>query len=172
MITQSDFTTIVNDTKSYVLGAILKTLPEEYSHAIDDIVQETYIRAFNSLSKNKFRYDSKLSTWLFTIARNETLRMIDKLNREEKKKRKFKENNEKKFSKSFENNIIKENKEIYYNYIEKLPDFQKQIVNLYLEGYKLKDISKMMALPIGTVKSRLNRSKELLKNMLKEDDSE
>lgn len=45
----------------------------------DDIVQNTFIRAWNGLEN--FRGESKLSTWLYRIAYHETLAFIKKNNR-------------------------------------------------------------------------------------------
>ncbi len=42
----------------------------------EDVVQETFIKAFNNL--NKFEGRSKVSTWLYRIATNEALMMIRK----------------------------------------------------------------------------------------------
>ncbi len=84
------FTSIVEQTKGIVLSAIKKYLFERYYHAIDDVVQETYLRAYKSLMNNKFQGRSKTGTWLYIIAKNESLRMNHKLQREEKKKEKIK----------------------------------------------------------------------------------
>lgn len=172
MISEKDFTSIVADTKKYVLGAIAKKLPDEYAHSIDDIVQETYIRAFRSLENNKFREESKLSTWLYRIAVNETLRMIDKLNREEKKKRKLKKHQQKQFEKEiFENREIDKKTKLLET-IELLPDYQAGIVRLYLEGYKIKEIADKYNLPTGTVKSRISRAKLVLNKIIKGEENE
>ena len=48
-------------------------------------MQETYLRAYKALVNGKFREEAKLSTWLYTIARNEVYRMNEKLLREERK---------------------------------------------------------------------------------------
>lgn len=83
MMTESEFAEIVNSTRNTVLSAIEKNLAERFYYAIDDVAQETYFRAYKALKKNQFRQESKLSTWLYTIARNESLRMNDKLRKEE-----------------------------------------------------------------------------------------
>lgn len=42
----------------------------------DDLVQETFIKAWSNI--DKFRGDSKISTWLYRIAINETLTFLRK----------------------------------------------------------------------------------------------
>ncbi len=50
-----------------------------------------------------------------------------------------------------------ERKQLIRAGVEKLPDFLKQVVILaYYQGLKYKDIADIMAIPVGTVKSRLH----------------
>jgi RNA polymerase sigma-70 factor (ECF subfamily) len=50
-----------------------------------------------------------------------------------------------------------EHKQLIRSSVEKLPDFLKQVVILaYYQGLKYKDIADVMAIPVGTVKSRLH----------------
>lgn len=50
-----------------------------------------------------------------------------------------------------------ERKQLIRASVEKLPDFLKQVVILaYYQGLKYKDIADIMAIPVGTVKSRLH----------------
>jgi RNA polymerase sigma-70 factor (ECF subfamily) len=60
-MTNSDFTEIVNSTKSIVLSAIEKNLAERFFHSIDDVVQETYLRAYKALVKLMTLHISKIS---------------------------------------------------------------------------------------------------------------
>lgn len=54
--------------------------------------------------------------------------------------------------------------------INRLPDIYRTVIVLrYLDGEKPRDISKSLALNTETVKKRLLRGKEMLKNMLTED---
>jgi len=86
---EHEFASIIRDTKPIVLSAIEKNLIGAYYNFIDDVAQETYLRAYRALSKNKFKGDSSISTWIYAIARNEAKRMNLKLSKEEiKAKRK------------------------------------------------------------------------------------
>ena len=50
-----------------------------------------------------------------------------------------------------------ERKQLIRATVERLPDFLKQVVILaYYQGLKYKDIADIMAIPVGTVKSRLH----------------
>jgi len=159
----NEFSEIVSQTKSIVLSAIEKNLAERFAFAIDDVVQETYLRAFKTLSKNSFREDSRLSTWLYTIARNEALRMNQKLMREEQKLNKLKQNfqtNEEIHERNFFENFL--------NYLKQVPEKYRTVLEFYLKGKKEAEIAKELNIQVGTVKSRAYRGREILKKMIGE----
>lgn len=51
--------------------------------------------------------------------------------------------------------------------IESLPTRDKEIMKLYLSGYKYREIADMMGMPIGTVKSKISESRIQLRLKLK-----
>lgn len=161
-MTDSDFTEIVNSTKAIVLSAIEKNLAERFFHSIDDVVQETYLRAYKALVSGKFREESKLSTWLYAIARNESLRMNEKLMREE---RKIERVTEKIRDIKSLPEITKEETGLLYRYLKLIPDKYKTILLHYLQGLSEKEIAEKLSLKAGTVKSRAFRGKEILRKI-------
>ena len=165
-MTEQNFAQIIEQTKNVVLHVIRKYLFEEYYFAIDDVVQETYLRAYKSLSKNNFRNDAKMSSWLYIIARNETVRMNKKISKNKSiidaKAVDLKENaihynsdNEELFS------------EVHLEeFLRLLPDKHREVLGLYLKGYTESNIAKELFLARGTVKSRLNRGKKKLQKLI------
>jgi RNA polymerase sigma-70 factor (ECF subfamily) len=169
------FASIVEETKGVVLKAIRKNLFSEYYYTIDDVVQETYIRAYRSLVKNKFREEAKLSSWLYTIARNESVRMNEKLKRGERRREKYAEQHLEYLESSNVNNI--EDKLEKDNLIEKinqtvrrLPEKYEDVIDLYIKGFNEKEIAKFLSISPGTVKSRLHRGKEKLKEIFQKEE--
>jgi len=168
---EEKFTKIVDETKSIVLSAIKKHLFNDYFYAIDDVVQETYIRAYKSLVKNKFKEEAKLSSWLYVIAKNESIRMNKKLKREEERRERYAEKRIKYYANEFFYNPddeVSRNENIrkLKNAIFELPDKYKEVFSLYIKGYNEKQISELLSISRGTVKSRTHRGKEILSNML------
>ena len=84
-MTEEEFAAIVGRTKKIVLSAVRKHLAARFSYVIDDVAQETYLRGYRHLAGSWFRNESSIESWLYAIARNESLRMNKKLVREEEK---------------------------------------------------------------------------------------
>ncbi|NMB63535.1 MAG: RNA polymerase sigma factor [Spirochaetes bacterium] len=158
-----EFAKIIGHTKSVVLQAVQRHLAAQFYEAIDDVVQETYIRAYRSLVAGKFKEKSSLETWLYRIAANEAKRMNKKLLREEQKLQKL--------SHSMDCNPP----EIQYDelslmpVIEKLPEKYKDVMKLKALGNDETQIAGKLGIPKGTVKSRLSRGKLILYKLLQEE---
>jgi len=160
-MTEREFADIVGRTKKVVLSAIEKNLASRFYHSIDDVVQETYLRAYSSLTKGKFRGESSIDTWLYSIARNESLRMNEKLLREERKEKKLIEAEEPAADSADDNiALLQEN-------ILKLPEKYGSVLSLVSLGYSLNQISEKLGLNIGTVKSRISRGKKIIQESIK-----
>lgn len=168
-------TEIVSSTRDTVLSAIEKNLAERFSYAIDDVAQETYFRAYKALKKDQFRKESKLSTWLYAIARNESLRMNDKLRREEERAEKLAKskkeddflaarsdwNGNSKYSERNSQEMIG----MLRSLLVKIPHKYRKVLEFYLAGYSEKQIAETLGVKRGTVKSRAARGKEMMKRV-------
>lgn len=161
MISEKEFSEIIDSTKGTVLSAIEKNIDDRFYHSIDDIVQETYIRAYRSLVKNKFRGESSINTWLYTIARNETLRMNKKLGREEEKFKKYYDLEQEEITED-SNSMID-----LHDSINKLPNIYSDVMKLLLVGLSERQIADKLQIKLGTVKSRTSRGREMLHRMMK-----
>lgn len=163
-MTGNEFSAIVEDTKVSVLSAVERHLFTRFYHAIDDVVQETYLRAYRSLSTGKFRGDSSIHSWLYAIARNESIRMNRKLSREEEK-----------FTKTLELHRsgpgtaridFDESLYVLHESISKLPDIYRAVLELAARGFSENEIAARLSLKKGTVKSRASRGREMLQKLL------
>lgn len=139
-----------------------------------DITQEAFIRVFNSIQT--FRGDANFLTWIYRIVTNVYL--------DERKKSKahrltsldeYIDLDENSVTRQIEDEkplpaeIIesKERAEVVRAAISLLPEYQRAIVTLYhIEDQSYDEIAEILHLPIGTVKSRLNRARLALADIL------
>ncbi|TGK09589.1 RNA polymerase sigma factor [Leptospira selangorensis] len=168
---EAEFSRFVEETREIVLAAVSRYLYERFAYAIDDVAQETYLRAYKALQKGQFRGDSKLTTWLYTIARNESIRMNENLMREETKAEKAgKRSEEDSRSFAFDKELPEDREDLptwekAKLWIGNLPEAYRSVIQYYLSGYSEKEIAEVLGVPAGTVKSRAARGKEMLRRM-------
>ncbi|OQX96813.1 MAG: RNA polymerase subunit sigma [Bacteroidetes bacterium 4572_128] len=133
----------------------------------DDILQDVFIKIWKSLIN--FRYDSKLYTWMYKIATNETLTFL------KKKRKKFFLNIvdvEKELSEKIEENFY-DGDEIQLKLqksILKLPEKQRLIFNMkYFDHMKYNEISKILGTSVGSLKASYHIAKKKIEVFLKND---
>lgn len=160
-----DFETVVKETKYLVLKTIGETLIDRFDDATEDVVQEVYFRVFKSLEKGGFDGRSKISTWIYTIAKNESLRMNEKrLREEEKAKRYLQKNKTDLFQIEDDNSFLKE--DWIESLLQSIPEVYRNTLRLYLSGKSMEEIAIELQIKQGTVKSRLFRTKEWIRKTL------
>ncbi|HPI74425.1 MAG TPA: sigma-70 family RNA polymerase sigma factor [bacterium] len=163
------FDAIVNRYKDQLLNFAYRFLnnPEE----AEDVVQETFLRIFRN--KHAYREIAKFSTWVYTIAGN-----LAKTELRKRKRRKYlylsdmgyddKEyeivdpsaNTEKEVESVFQEKIIQ-------RAIDELPPRFRQVILLVeIQELPYEEVSKIMRVPLGTVKSRVNRARQKLQAKL------
>lgn len=134
----------------------------------EDIVQETYLMAFNKFQQ--LREKSKCKPWLLIILRNNFLKNYHK----KKSLQRFSDTDYIDFLKnsiahdSAENVLVKTSlKKTIQQAIDQLPIKYKEVLLLYYMNEMLyKEIAVALDIPIGTVMSRLTRAREGLKIVL------
>jgi RNA polymerase sigma-70 factor (ECF subfamily) len=140
-----------------------------------DLVQDTYLKAYRFIES--FQKGTNAKAWLFRILKNSFINDYRKKSKEP-------------------NKVDYQEVEAYYNSeevdrqitpdlrVESLKDmigdeisnalnaldvdFRTVIILCDLEGFKYEEMAKILDIPIGTVRSRLHRARNLLKEKLKE----
>jgi RNA polymerase sigma factor (sigma-70 family) len=156
-----EFEEIINLTKQIVLAAISRTLSPKLVDHIDDVVQETYFRAFKKLKKTNKDNINSMEAYLYTIAKNEAQR----LNKKEAKFISLAQELQKDFEINTcqEDEMVKEMNAI----INQLPPQHKAIIDLFRQGFSLKEIAQKFEIKLGTVKSRLFRTRQMIENKMR-----
>lgn len=169
---QNAFAEIVELYKDKVYQLCYRMLGN--AHEAEDMAQEAFIRAYVNISR--FNTDLKFSTWLYRIATN---LCIDRIR---KKKPDYYLDAEVAGTEGLtlysqipasqlapDEEVSKiELQEIIQNEILKLPEKYRAVIVLkYIEELPLLEISKILDLPIGTVKTRIHRGREALRKQLR-----
>lgn len=129
-----------------------------------DAVQTALIKAFQNLQG--FNTDKKFSSWLYRIAHNEAINTVKKNHREKNLQTEIWQTI--KSSQDVESEYDRKEMQVYIKKsLDKLPNSYKAPLTLfYLEERSYEDISDILRLPIGTVGTRINRGKKILKNIM------
>ncbi|MCK5836440.1 MAG: sigma-70 family RNA polymerase sigma factor [Desulfobacula sp.] len=134
----------------------------------EDIVQETYLMAFNKF--HQLREKSKCKPWLLSILRNNFLKNYQK----QKSRQKLSETDYISFLKTSMSVDTAEkmlekasNQQLVQDAVDQLPIKYKEVLLLYyMDEMLYKEIADVLEIPIGTVMSRLTRARESLKVIL------
>jgi len=138
-----------------------------------DMTQEALIKVYKNLSK--FRMDSSFSTWLYRIVMNTC--------KDELRKKKLKvvsidqpiETGEGQMHMDIEDTGLKpdevvESRETQVEVHEALQEVSETnrvvVVLRDIKGFSYAEISEIIEVPVGTIKSRINRGRQELKNIL------
>ena len=166
------FGEIVELYKDKVFHVCYRILGNPYE--AEDIAQEAFVRAYTNIER--FNTDKKFSTWLYRIATN---LCIDRIR---KKKPDYYLDAEvagtdgltlysqiASHGLSPDQEITKmELQNIVQNAIMMLPEKYRTVIVLkYIEDLSLIEISEILDLPVGTVKTRIHRGREALRKQLR-----
>ena len=169
------FAVLIRNNQRLVFSITVRMLNNPSDN--DDICQDIFIKAFTNISK--FKFESRLSTWIARIAyttcsnhiQRKKIRLLDDL---------VATVDEDPDGESFSNRIPDEtgempdealfNKEVKTRLdgeINLLPPLLKTIIGLYhQEEMSYAEISGIMELPIGTIKSYMFRGRRMLRDRL------
>lgn len=146
----------------HMVGRVVGQVPER-----EELCQDVFLKVYNSVST--FNFESRLSTWIATIAYRHALNHLRKNRRlsielpADDSSAAFAETDTPE-SMITSADLSKRVREL----IDQLPVHYRTIINLYhMEEMSYAEIASIMDLPEGTVKSYLFRARALLKDYLK-----
>ena len=139
----------------------------------EDLTIEAFIQALDKIEK----YDkekSQFSTWLFTIAKNNTLQEIKKIkksvsidNEIDKDGTTMKDfiENDDSFDENNTEDVIEKKAEIMMREMERLKEPYKSVIEMReIEKMAYKDISDKLGRNLSTVKSQIRGARKILRN--------
>ncbi len=126
-----------------------------------DVVQETFIKAFINL--RSFNNKKKFSSWIYRIAHNEAINLIQKNNKEIPLEEDFDIQSDENITDNFEKKEIATKVE---ECISKMSLIYSEPLVLYsIEDKSYEEISDILRIPMGTVAIRISRAKTLMKKI-------
>ena len=128
--------------------------------AAEDLVQETYLRAFTHWNDLEDLSKSQCRSWLYKTARNLFIDQIRKQSHETPMEEEY-------FPlASFEEDL---SQAAVAQLIARLPETERPIFTMrYFEGYNSKELGELFALPPATIRSRLASAKRRLREWIEE----
>lgn len=145
-----------------IRGVLLGMVDEA---SVDDLVQETFLRAWRGLPRFTFR--SSLKTWVYRIAMNTAIdhqrkRSLSPLTLVQRESVAPVESVAGMVGSTETGRLIREG-------LDELDEIHRGVLVLhYFEGLGIGEIAKVLEIPAGTVKSRLHVGREKLKTHLRE----
>ena len=137
-------------------------------HYAEEITQDTFLQAYKKLST--LRNPNQFAGWLYVIANR---RCINWLRRQKPAMRSLEETSVKEIDKLTYERYISEQREadasehrydIVKKLLEKLPESERTVVTLYYLGeMTIREISKFLGVSVNTIRSRLRRGRERLR---------
>ncbi len=143
----------------------------------EDLLQETFLRLYRN--RHSYRRIAKFSTWLYTIAGN--LARAEYRKRQSKRRRMYSIQLVNRYNEEYELAIPDESlspdrhteSTLQDKYIQEAldqiqPNFREVVVLRDIQQLAYKEIAEITGLPVGTVKSRINRGRTKLQVLLKD----
>ncbi len=160
---ERSFGQFVERYKNRLYNFIFRIIPEK--ETAEDILQDTFLRVYNQ--RKNYSPDYALSTWVYTIALN--------LVRSELRKRKLRKYLSLDFLKEESDVELPDNtnpepgklKPLLDKAIKGLPEeYRTAFILCDIERLPYHEIAEIMRVPVGTVKSRINRARTMLREKL------
>ena len=130
-----------------------------------DLLQETWIAVIKDI--RHLRNPESLPIWLYRIARNSAYGKF----RKNKKNLEVVDFEDAEIEDSFDAMINFENAQQVHFALGQLELFQREILTLFfLEDFSLKEVSEILDIPVGTVKSRLFSARKRLKEVIEREE--
>lgn len=134
----------------------------------DDVLQNTFLKIFNNISK--FKGDSKLYSWMYRIATNESLTHLKKkasLNKIDH------ETLQNQLVEKLEADVYFDGDEIQFKLqkaLATLPQKQKLVFNMkYFDHMKYDDISEILETSVGALKASYHHARKKIEAYLTEE---
>lgn len=155
-----DLYAVIVDRYQKKLVRYVNNLIKNEDKAID-VAQESFINAYVNL--NSFNIEKKFSSWVYRIAHNQAINLAKKYQKETPLLEDWDFKSEDDVEKDFEKKEIKEKVEKCLKNIPVL--YSEPLALYYIDEKSYEEISDILRIPMGTVATRINRAKKIMKKI-------
>ena len=157
------FDQVVERYQNQVYCFILKFVPAEKT---EDLAQETFISVYENLEQ--FKGNAKFSTWVYGIAINKVKNYLNRAPEQRYEHNSVEFLLEKPSVEPSPLEQLEYTHQLKY-FLDQLPsDLREVIILVSLEELSYEEAGKVMNIPIGTVRSKVFRARQILKKTIKE----
>lgn len=171
---QQAYALLLNRYKNSLMFTVLKMINNRDD--AEDITMQAFTKAFKNIDSYNDEY--AFSTWLFKIASNASIDFLRKRRLKTTsldKSMKGDDENSTSFAQNIldteldpeEKYVLKQRNRLMQEVVESMNPKYKELIQLrYFEELKYEEIAERLQIPLGTVKVRLSRAKDLLTQIL------
>ncbi len=160
---ESAFNYLYDHYSASLYSVILNIVPDK--ELANDVLQEVFLKIWRQIDT----YDTtkgRLFTWMLNVARNASIDIVRSKNFQNNKQNRELTESVYEAGGSTETDIDKIG---LRKIVHKLKEDYKVLIELsYFQGYTQDEISKMLSIPLGTVKTRLRTALIQLKQVIKQ----
>lgn len=145
-------------------GVVNKVVYDE--HVAEDVLQDVFVKIWNNIGQ----YDAKkgrLYTWMINIARNSAIDKLRSKGEIMKGKIQTGEDAVNNLERGIKTEQSTDTIGIRKMVADLKPEYETIISLAYFNGYTLDEISKTLAIPLGTVKTRMRHGIQQLRTIFK-----
>lgn len=165
-MSKSEFSSMILTHQDFLRQLALKLTKS--ADDSDDLIQETLFKALKN--RDKFQEGTNIKGWLYTIMKNTFINAY----RKRKNQNTFVDETENKYfinmresEKSVSTDSIVDHKYIMKQ-INSVDKTYLETFMMYYNGYKYEEISEILGIPLGTVKSRIFLARRKMMDKLKD----
>jgi RNA polymerase sigma-70 factor (ECF subfamily) len=170
---KSSFEELMKKYNRKIFGFIFRMVRDE--EVAIELTQDFFIKIYGVLSRYNFEY--KFSTWAYRICYNLVIdyvrknqAQVDSLDDEAVTQKQLMDSENYVSEDGFENLAREELHHYIWKVVDCIPLKYRELILLrYLQGLKYDEIALVTDLPVGTVKNRIFKAKEILRTEIEKD---
>jgi len=170
---RSSFEELMKKYNKKIFGFIFRMVREEETAV--ELTQDFFIKIYNVMAKYNFEY--KFSTWAYRICYNLVIdhvrknqTQVDSLDDESVSQKQMMASENFESEDGFSHLAREEMNQYVWKAVDCIPLKYRELILLrYLQGLKYDEIADFTGLPVGTVKNRIFKAKEILKTEIEKD---